>query len=310
MRSEFFGDIYDVGLNGVAYEDVKTDHPFYILVLGHYSQVKQYFDEVKSGSQKTKLNFSDKNFVIFSTQIFEKPALLEIKGNEQPILATSLEASKDRQSVASKQLKSDNPQKSGIRRVDLINDGNVLIKIDSSSLQNVERLIVAGQATSDSSQEVPLEYTLNYNPLPYTLPLADSVSYQLNNKSDFNRDTKEFEPLKPQNLSIPVRLTNWRSINNNQLKFNALINRENNPQSVGVYRLVFDILPEKISGSTRPYQAPSWWMDWSFGEEEFAGDKTYNLQPFIYNLGDTTFRIIENKSDVVLGRLCFVVQKK
>lgn len=296
VKSEFLGDIYDVGLDNIRYPSVKTNHPFYILVLGRYSQVKQYFDKIKSESQNTGLDFPAENFVIFSTQIFEKPALLQINDNEQPTPSSSSPTS-------------DNPQKSGIRRVEVINDGRIVIK-KVENPQNVERLIIPSQTSNDSPKETSLKYRLNYNPLPYTLPLGNSASYQLNGDSDFNNNTKEFKKLDPQSSLIPLQLTNWQSTNN-QLEFNALINLDNNPQGIGVYRLIFDVFPEKISGSSRPYQAPSWWKDWSFGENEiFAGDRTYNLQPFLYNLGDTTFRIIENKPNVALGRLCFIIHKK
>jgi len=94
VKSEFSGDIYDVGLKGIRYPNVKTNHPFYILVLGQYPQVKQYFDAIKSDSQKRGLNFPDENFVIFSTQIFEKPTFLEINKNELPDEAKRLKISR------------------------------------------------------------------------------------------------------------------------------------------------------------------------------------------------------------------------
>jgi hypothetical protein len=296
VKSKFWGDIYDVGLDNIRYPSVKTNHPFYILVLGRYSQVKQYFDKIKSESQNTGLNFPAENFVIFSTQIFEKPALLQINVNEQPIPSSSSPTS-------------DNPQKLGIRRVEVINDGQIVMK-KVANPQNVERLIIPSQTSNNIPKETSLKYTLKYSSLPYTLPLANSASYQLNGDSDFNNNTKEFKKLDTQSSLIPLQLTNWQ-FTDNQLEFNALINLDNNPQGIGVYRLIFDVFPEKISGSSRPYQAPSWWKDWSFGENEiFAGDRTYNLQPFLYNLGDTTFRIIENKPNVALGRPCFIIHKK
>ena len=125
VKSEFLGDIYDVGLDNIRYPSVKTNHPFYILVLGRYSQVKQYFDKIKSESQNTGLDFPAENFVIFSTKIFEKPALLQINDNEQPTPSSSSPTS-------------DNPQKLGIRRVEVINDGQIVMK-KVENPQNVER---------------------------------------------------------------------------------------------------------------------------------------------------------------------------
>ncbi len=178
VKSKFWGDIYDVGLDNIRYPSVKTNHPFYILVLGRYSQVKQYFDKIKSESQNTGLNFPAENFVIFSTQIFEKPALLQINVNEQPIPSSSSPTS-------------DNPQKLGIRRVEVINDGQIVMK-KVENPQNVERLIIPSQTSNNIPKETSLKYTLKYSSLPYTLLLGNSASYQLNGDSDFNNNTKEF----------------------------------------------------------------------------------------------------------------------
>jgi len=215
----------------IRYPSVKTNHPFYILVLGRYSQVKQYFDKIKSESQNTGLNFPAENFVIFSTQIFEKPALLQINVNEQPIPSSSSPTS-------------DNPQKLGIRRVEVINDGQIVMK-KVENPQNVERLIIPSQTSNNIPKETSLKYTLKYSSLPYTLPLANSASYQLNGDSDFNNNTKEFKKLDPQSSLIPLQLTNWQ-FTDNQLEFNALINLDNNPQGIGVYRLIFDVFSEKF----------------------------------------------------------------
>lgn len=305
IRSDFRGDIYDVGLNGRSYRNIATNHPFYVLVLGNYSHIKTYFDQIKSGSQSKNLNFSDENFVIFSTRVFQNPALFNIT-DEQPnfvSLTNNTEGESDKEPI------NRNPNQLGIRRVEVINDGDVMIRFNNDSIQNTERLIINPLKSSSNNSKNLIKYNLNYSYLPYTLPLINSLDHKLNQDSDFNQGNKQFEPLQTTSLSLPINLKNWEFTDNNQLQFNAEIDRSDNSQAVGVYRLIFDLVPKKISDTVKPYQAPSWWKDWSFGEEGFAGDKTYNLEPFLYSLGDTTFRIIENKPEFALGRLCFVIQK-
>lgn len=305
VQSDFLGTIYDVGLDGRPYFNIRTNHPFYILVLGNYSHVKTYFDQIKSGSQANNLNFPDENFVIFSTRVFENPVTFNIS-DEQPNFVSSPE--KAQESSDNGKINR-NPNQLGIRRVELINDTQVLVRFDNDSIQNIERLIVNPLKSSDDNSKNIIEYKLKYSPLPYTLPLINSLDYKINENSDFNQGKKQFNPLQTNTTSLPINLENWQFFDNNKLKFNANIDRSDNAQTVGVYRLIFDLVPKKISDTVKPYKAPSWWKDWSFGEEGFAGDKTYNLEPFLYSLGDTTFRIIENKPEFALGRLCFVIQK-
>jgi hypothetical protein len=195
--------------------------------------------------------------------------------------------------------------------VDRINDGNVVVTVDP--LNTTERLIIDGQSSSNNPPEATLQYSLPYNRRAYTLPLENSARYQFN-KSDYNQNTSEFTPLDPNSSSIPVKLSNWQFVNDNQLNFNAFILPNNDLGKTGVYRLVFDILPVKMSNSTKPYQAPNWWSEWSFTENEsnpnIIKDKTYNLEPFLSSLGDTSFKIIESQPEFALGRFCLVIHKK
>ncbi|MGB5595274.1 MAG: hypothetical protein WBM32_05140 [Crocosphaera sp.] len=197
-----------------------------------------------------------------------------------------------------------------LNKIESENDRNVLVKVNNNSLQNVEKLIINSQKYSDNKQEILLKYTLDYSYFPYTLPLINSLESRINQSSDYSQGTKLFEKLESNNSSLPISIKNWEFTSNNQLQFNVKINLDNNSQKIGVHRLVFDILPQTISDKTKPYKAPKWWKDWSFGEQGFAGNKTYNLEPFLYSLGDTTFRIIENQPEFALGRLCFVIEKK
>lgn len=296
VKSDFRGTIYDVGLNNRKYSNIKTNHPFYILVLGTYSQVKNYFDAIKSGSENGNLDFPDENFIIFSTQIFEKPTFLNVA--ENPLKPINFDT------------------KSKIRRVDFVNDGNVVVKVDNVSAGNIERLKISNQQSNDAPSQARLEYQISYERLPYTLQLGNSLKYEINEASDFNQSKRDFKSLEGSQLPAPISLNNWES-NSDSIKFNALINLDNNAKSGGIYRIVFDVLPEKISGDLKPYKAPLWWNGWSFGDsDKFAGDKTYNLRPFLYDLADKTFSIIgetnkkKESQTFPLARLCFLLHKK
>lgn len=291
IKSEFNGTVYDVGLNKNKYSDVKTDHPFYLLVTGKYSHIKKYFDEIKSGSDKTGLKLPDENFVVFSTHLLEKPLLLTRPNKE-----------------------STTPQLKNLRRLnpgDSISNGSVVVNTDANNSQNMELFVVSSQTSNKSDTEAQLEYNMSYSSAPYTLPLADSLRYKLDISSDFNNGTKEFKTLTDGNVSnLPIKLTDWKVSGENYFKFNTLFKTEHDSQSTGIYRLTFNLLPKEITKSDVPYKAPSWWKNWSFEEGGFAGDKTYNLQPFMYDLAAKNFRIIEDKPEFALGRICFAIQKK
>ncbi len=224
--------------------------------------------------------------MIFSTPILEKPALLNIEG-KQPMVADSNES----------------PRSPGVHRVLVINDGQVVVRVKPDQERQVERLRFKEKAP----EEVKLRYEVDYTPLPYILPLNFPLDYQINREeSDFNRRRKEFTELPAQDI---MTLENWQALERNKFAFDAAFNFGSGSQTRGVYRLVVDVFPGKFSGNSKPYESPSWWRDWSFGERDtFNVSRTYNLQSFLEALAETIFRIVEKKQNYPVGRFCFVLQ--
>jgi hypothetical protein len=80
VKSEFVGKVCDVSLQGLHF-DYSTENlkpkefrPFYVLMLGSYSDIKHFFENLKINGLST---FPEKNFIIFSPYLVERLASFE-----------------------------------------------------------------------------------------------------------------------------------------------------------------------------------------------------------------------------------------
>lgn len=75
IKSQFNGNIFDVGSNNYSFSFVTTDEatyrPFYIMALGSHSNIVTYFDALEKDGIK---NFPLKQRIIFSRFLTEKPS--------------------------------------------------------------------------------------------------------------------------------------------------------------------------------------------------------------------------------------------
>jgi hypothetical protein len=71
VRSEFSGNIYDVGINAYNFKyssgsDSSTYRPFYVLVLGKQKDVESYYEKLETAGLN---NIKEKNYILFSKYI-------------------------------------------------------------------------------------------------------------------------------------------------------------------------------------------------------------------------------------------------
>ncbi|MGL4498742.1 MAG: hypothetical protein ACRCU2_06725, partial [Planktothrix sp.] len=212
VKSEFDGMVYDIGLANDSLEyrttpnNPKTFQPFYVLVLGTYENVVNFFDRLKASSQSEGLNLTDENFVIFYSRLVSSPLHLNINPNDPG---------------------SNLP---GIRRVFMVNNQQVMVSV--SDRQKTEILML----TDENSQETNIPYQVPYQSLSYLLPLADA---EIQVSTLYNSDSKTWLNIEQNNLE----LKNW-NFQGEELFFEANFKAQNMQQ--GVYWLEVDVLPNKL----------------------------------------------------------------
>ncbi len=182
IRSEFDGIVYDVGIKNTQFaystqgKKIEQLRPFYVLVLGSYSNISNYFDEIKKTSNSL---INDEQFVIFYPQIVSQASVF------QPENLPDL------------------PR--GIRRLKTINDGKVLMKVNEQPID-----IININKNTDNTYSI--NYQAPYNPLPYTLPIEPSAVTINSIAKTFDTTTKDFQQV---NGSKALLLNDWKTDKNN-----------------------------------------------------------------------------------------------
>ncbi len=190
IRSEFDGIIYDVGIKNTQFpystqgKKIEQFRPFYVLVLGSYGNISNYFDEIKKTSGSL---IKYEQFTIFYPQIVSQVSTF------QPENFPDLP--------------------SGIRRLKTINDGKVLVKVDNQPME----IIKINKNTGDNYS---IKYQVSYNSLPYTLPVEPEAVAINSVARSFDTKTKDFQLI---NSSKALQLNDWK-IDKNNLSFTTKIN--------------------------------------------------------------------------------------
>ncbi|MEM9543262.1 MAG: hypothetical protein AAGA60_27705, partial [Cyanobacteria bacterium P01_E01_bin.42] len=215
----FSGTVYDVGLKNSHFEykttpdQIETFHPFYVMVLGNYENVANYFDRLKEVSEVEGLNFGKDQFVIFYNQLVTQPSLLQV---ESDTLDINLQ---------------------GIERQVTINDGQVMIQVKNE--QTVERLGI--RDSSQKWQKIP--YKIAYNPLPYVLSLASNFRIELS--GEFNNSSSDMQEIEASNIENFLKIEDWK-IEQDMIEFSLSLNSDNMKR--GIYGITIDVLPADIEG--------------------------------------------------------------
>jgi len=193
IRSEFDGIIYDVGIKNTQFpystqgKKIEQFRPFYVLVLGSYGNISNYFDEIKKTSASL---IKYEQFTIFYPQIVRQASTFQAENlPELP---------------------------KGIRRLKTINDGKVLVKVDEQPIE----IININKNTDDNYS---INYQAPYNALPYTLPLEPGAVAISSIAQSFDTTTKDFQSF---NGAKAIQIDDWKT-NKNNISFVTKINSNN-----------------------------------------------------------------------------------
>ncbi len=193
IRSEFDGIIYDVGIKNTQFpystqgKKIEQFRPFYVLVLGSYGNISNYFDEIKKTSDGL---IKYEQFTIFYPQIVRQAS--NFQSENLPELPK------------------------GIRRLKTINDGKVLVKVNEQPIE----IININKNTDDNYS---INYQAPYNALPYTLPLEPGAVAISSIAQSFDTTTKDFQSF---NGAKAIQLNDWKT-NKNNISFVTKINSNN-----------------------------------------------------------------------------------
>lgn len=178
IRSEFDGTIYDVGIKNTQFtystqgKKLEQFRPFYVLVLGSYGNIFNYFNEINKISNDL---IEDEQITIFYPQVVSQ--ISTFQSDNLPDL----------------------PQ--GIRRLKTINDGKVLLKVNE---QPIEILNI----NKNTDDKYSINYQAPYNPLPYTLPIESGAIAVSSVAQSFDTTTRDFQPV---NGMKALQLNDWKT---------------------------------------------------------------------------------------------------
>jgi hypothetical protein len=278
IRSEFNGQVYDIGINRqkreyITGKDPKKFRPFYIIFLGKHQDIVYFFEKLKQ--QRSDLISAD-SFTIFSPKIIEKIALFQ---NQQ----------------FPPQLPKDN---TNIREIKTLNNGIAVAKINTpDSIQSF--LITRGGNT-----EIPIPSKVSYHPSPYTLQVDASANEAFGAQVEGFAHRREQDKLSPDEQQA-LQIKDLQ-LQKDILNFTTVINPDKLVPAI--YNFDMNVMPRK-------FQEPEWWQKWNFDEGQFAnnsssfdGSTTLNLNLFLQGLKTVTTDLITNNKTVA-ARLCWAIQR-
>ncbi|NET62560.1 MAG: hypothetical protein F6K47_42625, partial [Symploca sp. SIO2E6] len=277
IRSEFKGDIFTEKNEqhkiyyNTAGKSPEEYHPFYVILIGYYSDIKYYLEQIESQGGDSLAN---SELLIFSPH--------------NPVGEIS----------ALKQISAELPTDRDIERPFSLNDGKVVVEKNNQPMDLLE-------LRQNEEQEIEITYDVPLIPLAYTLPPAPDALKTNIKIQHFNSSTKSFqEPPNVDQLATAMTIDNWQLTNNDeQLSFHLNL-QPTEFQPAGVY--FFEV--EAIAGDL---QEPSWWQDWNATSDNLSdGSKTYNLLKFLEQLkAITTELMTDEENQPVIGHFCYAIQK-
>lgn len=177
VKSEFKGSIYDVGLTGQSFtystagKSPQSFHPFYVILLGSYSNINRFFEQLK----RNGLSDVEHQFEIFYPQPIQQPAMLDpngIKGNSRKDLI----------------------------QPKALNDGQVVVR--KKSAQDPVQFFVM----SSKTQATPLPVEVPYKLLDNVLPLEPTAIALKATAEQYQKKSKSFQTINNQS----IQLSEWK----------------------------------------------------------------------------------------------------
>jgi hypothetical protein len=273
VRSEFKGRIYNPKNPNISFEYPNSSsqklRPFYIIFIGHYSQIAEIFRKIKSDEKDLFNNSLNSQFTIFYPQKVTNDILYV--GNEGKL-----------------------PK--GISKQSPLKSGTVGLKESSQEKTDLFKIANADE------RSLPINYSIDFTPLPDTLPIDENLIQTKITVEFFNLDTKNFQT-KPEGdpLTKALQLDSWKIDNN---KFNFVTNvKPSELKPSGIYQFKVDAVATGIREITTE------WDDWDLeAGKNNDGSQTRGLLPFLKGLRGITNNLMANNPPGI-GRFCYGIQK-
>ncbi|NEP58808.1 MAG: hypothetical protein F6K31_17605 [Symploca sp. SIO2G7] len=276
VRSEFQGEIFtenndkDQVNYDTAGKPLDQYHPFYVILIGYYSDINYYLEQIES--QGGDLNDSSQ-LLIFSPH--------------HPVGEIS----------TLKKISAELPTDRDIERPFSINNGKVM---PDTKNQPIDLL----KLHQNEEEEIKIPYDVPLTPLAYSLPIAPDALKTNIKVQHFDSSTKSFqEPPNVDQLATAMTIDNWKVTNNDKLSFNLNL-QPTELQPPGVYFLEI----EAIAGDLQEPDWWQEWNATS--EDISDGSKTYNLLKFLQQLKALKMESMTDKENKpVIGHFCYAIQR-
>jgi len=258
IKSEFNGKIYldkNHQLETFHYNTDDPDkntpeqfRPFYILLIGPYSQVNNYFNELKTEGKEA---FGENSkWLIFSPNHFmEKVANFQDTTDNHKYIPPDKIISKES-----------------------LNDGSIIVQKDTKLIEFLQ--------LKSSQDKVKAQYSLNFRQTNYTSPLNNedidrTIKVQKSDKASKNwvesEDRKALD-IEPSGIKFEP--------SKNQMNLTTSIDPAQLTEP-GIYYFKVDLTAKRISEE-------DWWKEWNSTDQEHEGSKTDNVKEFLLSLQKIT----------------------
>ncbi|WP_373478992.1 hypothetical protein [Geminocystis sp.] len=328
VKSQFNGIIYNPNTGKAKFNystEGKTEEafrPFYVLFIGKYEQIANYFDELKTLDKEIQNN---SEMFIFPTQKVLVQNMINL-GN-----------------LDERKSKSTLPENNSLERVFALEDNNVIVSVENpdnepyellSIVDNIEpKLTLNYQVAFPTVEKIKGgnyslsmdENNLKTDTKVYTFSSDNQVTESTVEKSESDKETEnkpqEETPEKIDNLPKNSSNKQFFTLNNNNslqqglvlkdlkldkeketLQFITDINLQSLPNS-DVYLFEVNLILDDLIGL-------DWWNTWNANNQNNDGSKTQNLSIFMNKLKNLSLANLSNsENDPVIGNFCFAIQK-
>lgn len=279
IKSEFNGRIFleDNRNSSITYQTTANKpqqyHPFYLIFLGRYSDISNYFDRL-ANNNNTKEAIEQGGVVIFSPDYLLQNTVTLAEYPDLPI-------SED------------------IVRPVSLNDGEVAIENKDQPLEMLE-------IDKREQDNLNLKYNVQLKHLKHGLKIESKkikTNFEYKKFDSFDKSFKNASQISSLTKNLAVK--DWAIDKTNEdLSFNLSIN--SSKIDPGVYLFNIDTIAQGL-------QSQSWWQEWNGSSQDILngeGWKTYNLARFLEQMKNITTEVmLSGNEQSKIGRFCYAIQR-
>ena len=229
VKSEFNGTVYSASDASKEFQYTTVGksnsqyRPFYVLFLGHYQDIADYFDKLQKeqnfGDYATAYPSDRSKFLIFSPEHFL---------NDVSYLSTPVNLSSD------------------LATPSTLHNGDVAVEKNNQPIELLE-------IKDKNADSLEAKHQVNLNKSSHTLSVdPDDIKTQINVTAFDKFSKKEFKPVPDAQKAINI--DNW-NLDGDKLEFTTSINPGNLNDS-NIYYFKIDAIAQDL-------QQPDWWKEWN-----------------------------------------------